>query len=193
MTRERGDLRHYDQRPDRDQPGVQAYRASSGRTPKINKDAGRGHWGHTFSILMTCGGMRMGQIIAHSSERSESVVDRPVTSRHVAAAVNHHLGIDSGDLQFQTSSRGANHPAGAPVRSPPSRPHQTAVSRDGRLMDSSPGVTFLRPIGADKMPGACRKPSRYITYHARLMGLGDRIDVFFRALSDVSSRLGGGD
>src|SRR5271165_6750259 len=66
-----------------------------------------------------------------------------------------------------------------------------AVSRDGRLMDSSPGVTFLRPIGAAKIPRACRKPSRYITYRARLMGLGDRIDVFFQAFSDVYSRLGG--
>ena len=57
-------------------------------------------------------------------------------------------------------------------------------------MDSSPGVTFLRPIGAAKIPRACRKPSRYITYRARLMGLGDRIDVFFHAFSDVYSRLG---
>src|SRR5271157_5478210 len=65
-----------------------------------------------------------------------------------------------------------------------------AVSRDGRLMDSRPGVTFLRLIGAAKIPRACRKPSRYITYRARLMGLGDRIDVFFHAFSDVYSRLG---
>ena len=57
-------------------------------------------------------------------------------------------------------------------------------------MDSSPGVTFLRRIGAAKIPRACRKPSRYITYRARLMGLGDRIDVFFHAFSDVYSRLG---
>src|SRR6478736_641461 len=65
-----------------------------------------------------------------------------------------------------------------------------AVSRDGRLMNSSPGVTFLRLIGAAKIPRACRKPSRYITYRARLMGLGDRIDVFFHAFSDAYSRLG---
>src|SRR5689334_9675524 len=41
-------------------------------------------------------------------------------------------------------------------------------SRDGRLMDSSPGVTFLRPIRADKMPMARRKPRGYIRYRARL-------------------------
>ena len=38
-------------------------------------------------------------------------------------------------------------------------------------MDSSPGGTFLRPIGAAKIPGACRKPSRCINYRRRLMGL----------------------
>jgi hypothetical protein len=58
-------------------------------------------------------------------------------------------------------------------------------------MDSSPGVTFLRPFGADKMPRACRKPRRYISYRARLMGLGDRIDELFHAFSDVDSWSGG--
>src|SRR5262249_9118829 len=38
-----------------------------GRTPRMNKDAGRDHWGHTFSVLMGCGSMRMGQVIGRSS------------------------------------------------------------------------------------------------------------------------------
>src|SRR5262249_29989491 len=59
--------------------------------------------------------------------------------------------------------------------------HQTAVSRDGRMMDSSPEGTFLRPIGAAKIPRTCLKPIRCTTYRSRLMGLGDRIDVFFPA------------
>src|SRR6516225_9302885 len=56
-------------------------------------------------------------------------------------------------------------------------------------MDSSPGGTFLRPIGAATMPRACRKPSRCTTYLSRLMGLGDRIDVFSHSYSDVYSTL----
>src|SRR5438309_1033067 len=91
------------------------------------------------------------------------------------------------------SSRDGKRPDGVAVVAVPAGSHQTAVSRDGRLMDSSPRVTFLRPIGAAKIPRACRKPSRYLNYRARLMGLGDRIDVFFHAFSDVYSRLGGGD
>ena len=30
-----------------------------GRTPRMNKNAGRDHWGNTFSVLIGCGGMRM--------------------------------------------------------------------------------------------------------------------------------------
>ena len=48
-----------------------------GRTPRMNKDAGRDHWGNTFSVLMGCGSMRMGQVIGRSSDRGEHVVDRP--------------------------------------------------------------------------------------------------------------------
>ena len=38
-----------------------------GRTPRMNKDAGRDHWGNTFSVLMGCGSMKMGQVIGRSS------------------------------------------------------------------------------------------------------------------------------
>src|SRR5207244_12755102 len=50
-----------------------------GRTPRMNKDAGRDHWGNTFSLLMACGSMRMGQVIGRSSGRGESVVDRTIS------------------------------------------------------------------------------------------------------------------
>jgi hypothetical protein len=71
-----------------------------GRTPRMNKDAGRDHWGQTFSVLMGCGSMRMGQVIGRSSERGEHVVDRPVSPQDVAATVYHHLGIDSRAVTF---------------------------------------------------------------------------------------------
>src|SRR5262249_17148600 len=64
-----------------------------GRTPRMNKDAGRDHWGNAFSVLMGCGSMRMGQVIGRTSERGEHVVDRPVSPQDVAATIYHHLGI----------------------------------------------------------------------------------------------------
>lgn len=72
-----------------------------GRTPRMNKDAGRDHWGKTFSVLMACGGMRMGQVIGRSSERGEYVLDRPISPEDVAATVYHHLGIDARSITFE--------------------------------------------------------------------------------------------
>jgi len=71
-----------------------------GRTPRMNKDAGRDHWGDTFSVLMGCGSMRMGQVVGRSSARGEHVADRPISPQDVAATVYHHLGVDSRSVTF---------------------------------------------------------------------------------------------
>ncbi|MFN3652548.1 MAG: DUF1501 domain-containing protein [Armatimonadota bacterium] len=65
-----------------------------GRTPKINRDAGRDHWGDTFSVLFAGGRMKMGQAIGTSSKRGEYPVDKGFTPQDVLATVYHHLGID---------------------------------------------------------------------------------------------------
>jgi uncharacterized protein (DUF1501 family) len=71
-----------------------------GRTPRMNANAGRDHWGNTFSVLMGCGGMKMGQVIGRSSARGEEVAERPVSPQDVAATVYHHLGIDARSVTF---------------------------------------------------------------------------------------------
>jgi hypothetical protein len=71
-----------------------------GRTPRMNKDAGRDHWGNTFSVMMSCGSMRMGQVIGRSSAKGERVVDRPISPQDVSATVYHHLGIDARSITF---------------------------------------------------------------------------------------------
>lgn len=71
-----------------------------GRTPRMNKDAGRDHWGNTFSVLMGCGSMRMGQVIGRSTPRGEYVADRPIDPQDIAATVFHHLGLDARAISF---------------------------------------------------------------------------------------------
>ena len=72
-----------------------------GRTPKMNANAGRDHWGNTFSVLFGGGGMHMGQVIGRSSPRGEDVVDRPIDPQDIAATIYHHLGIDSQATVFR--------------------------------------------------------------------------------------------
>jgi uncharacterized protein (DUF1501 family) len=74
-----------------------------GRTPRMNANAGRDHWGNTFSVLMGCGGMQMGQVIGRSNRRGEEVVERPISPQDVAATVYHHLGINSRAVTFYDS------------------------------------------------------------------------------------------
>jgi hypothetical protein len=71
-----------------------------GRTPRMNPEGGRDHWGNVFSVLMGCGSMRMGQAIGRSTARGEYVADRPVTPEDVTATVFRHLGIDARKVHF---------------------------------------------------------------------------------------------
>jgi len=72
-----------------------------GRTPKMNENGGRDHWGDTFSVLFANGRMRMGQAIGKSSARGEYPLDRPTTPQDVLATVYQHLGIDPHAVTFE--------------------------------------------------------------------------------------------
>jgi len=71
-----------------------------GRTPKMNSAAGRDHWGHTFSVMLSGGRYPMGQVVGASDARGAYVADRPLHPEDVAATVYHHLGIDGRRVSF---------------------------------------------------------------------------------------------
>ena len=65
-----------------------------GRTPKINKDAGRDHWGHAGVMLFAGAGVRGGKIIGATDKTGAGVTDRPVRPADVCWTVYDALGID---------------------------------------------------------------------------------------------------
>jgi hypothetical protein len=65
-----------------------------GRTPKINKDAGRDHWPKVSCALLAGGGMRTGQVIGATNKLGEYATERPVHFQEVLATVYHNMGID---------------------------------------------------------------------------------------------------
>lgn len=65
-----------------------------GRTPRINKDAGRDHWPQVSSAIMFGGGMKTGQVIGSTNRLGEHAKDRPVTFGEVFATLYHNLGLD---------------------------------------------------------------------------------------------------
>lgn len=66
-----------------------------GRTPRINKDAGRDHWPQVSCALVAGGGMRMGQVIGSTNRLGEVPQDRPVHYQDVFATLYRQLGIDT--------------------------------------------------------------------------------------------------
>jgi hypothetical protein len=65
-----------------------------GRTPTINKDAGRDHWPRVNGVLLAGGGMRTGQVIGSTDALADSASDRPVHYQDVLVTLYHNLGID---------------------------------------------------------------------------------------------------
>jgi hypothetical protein len=66
-----------------------------GRTPKINKDAGRDHWPNVSCALLAGGGLRTGQVIGSTDRLGAEAKDRPVHFQEVLATLYHCLGIDA--------------------------------------------------------------------------------------------------
>jgi len=71
-----------------------------GRTPRMNPEGGRDHWGNTFNVAFAGGGLRTGQAVGKSNPRGEYPVDRPLGPQDVTATVFHHLGIDARKVSF---------------------------------------------------------------------------------------------
>src|SRR6266849_4822903 len=65
-----------------------------GRTPKINKDAGRDHWPPCQTVLMAGGGIRGGQVYGASDPSGGYPKDNPVRPDDITASVFHALGFD---------------------------------------------------------------------------------------------------
>jgi hypothetical protein len=89
-----------------------------GRTPRINKDAGRDHWARVNSALLAGGGMRVGQVIGATDKLADSAIDRPVHHRDVLATVYANLGIDPSGGVTDISGRRLPilAPEGTPIR-----------------------------------------------------------------------------
>jgi hypothetical protein len=88
-----------------------------GRTPRINKNAGRDHWGPAFSVMLGGGGVQGGRILGKSDARAEKPASDPYGPEDLAATMCKLLGINPKD-EFHT-------PDGRPV----------AIVNGGKVMD----------------------------------------------------------
>ena len=76
-----------------------------GRTPKINKDAGRDHWGPAASLLFAGAGVRPGVVLGQTDAEGGQVTEAPIRPADVACTVYHALGIDPEKHLFTADGR----------------------------------------------------------------------------------------
>ncbi len=70
-----------------------------GRTPRINSNGGRDHWGNLAPLLVAGGGLRMGQVIGRSSRNGGEPATTPVRIPNLIATILHTL-FDVGQLRL---------------------------------------------------------------------------------------------
>jgi hypothetical protein len=71
-----------------------------GRTPVINKEAGRDHWPQCYSMVLAGGGIRGGQVIGESDSTGARPRLRPVTPAEIHATVFAALGYDAQHINY---------------------------------------------------------------------------------------------
>src|SRR5436309_4599349 len=64
-----------------------------GRTPKVNKDAGRDHWPKVFSVVLAGGGVKKGYIHGASNATASEPETEAIGPEDLATTVYHQLGI----------------------------------------------------------------------------------------------------
>ncbi len=86
-----------------------------GRTPKINKDAGRDHWPPCQTVLMAGGGIRGGQVYGASDAIGARPADRPVRPDDITATIFHALGLEPETMVYDQLHRPMPISAGQPI------------------------------------------------------------------------------
>ncbi len=72
-----------------------------GRTPKLNKDGGRDHYGNLTPLLVAGGGLKTGQVVGKSDATASKPVTKTYTPAHLFGTVMRYL-VDVGQLRLRT-------------------------------------------------------------------------------------------
>jgi len=70
-----------------------------GRTPRINKNGGRDHYGNLTSLLFAGGGLQMGQVIGQSDRHATEPLSRRFGPEHMMSVIMRTL-FDVGELRL---------------------------------------------------------------------------------------------
>jgi hypothetical protein len=72
-----------------------------GRTPRINNNGGRDHWGNIAPLLLAGGGLKVGQVIGQSNKDAGEPATEPYDNTHLIGTIMHTL-LDVGRVRLLT-------------------------------------------------------------------------------------------
>ena len=87
-----------------------------GRTPKINANIGRDHWGACQSAVLAGGGIRGGQVYGDSDRQSAYPTSNPVSPEDMLATIYYSLGISPESVIYDQGRRPHQVVDGKPIR-----------------------------------------------------------------------------
>ena len=73
-----------------------------GRTPRVNKNGGRDHWGNLTPLLLSGGGIKPGQVIGQSTRDAAEPSSEPIRIKHLVATMLQRL-VDPSELRLNPS------------------------------------------------------------------------------------------
>jgi uncharacterized protein (DUF1501 family) len=76
-----------------------------GRTPKVNKDAGRDHWPHAMSVLMAGAGIPRGQVVGATDAKGYYASENVHRPEDFAASLYTKMGIDPNQTLHTNTGR----------------------------------------------------------------------------------------
>jgi len=88
-----------------------------GRSPRIDSNAGRGHWPRAMHAVLSGGGLRPGQIVGSTTSNGGEPLERPLAPADLLATIYHALGVDPGGMLRDRQNRPIPAlPGGEPIR-----------------------------------------------------------------------------
>jgi hypothetical protein len=76
-----------------------------GRTPQINKDAGRDHWSNAMSVLFAGGGTPGGQAIGATDAKGFAAIERVLSPENFASTIYTKIGMDPDKMYYTHEGR----------------------------------------------------------------------------------------
>ena len=76
-----------------------------GRTPQINKDAGRDHWSNAMSVMFAGGGTPGGQVIGATDSKGFAAIQRVLSPENFVSTVYTKLGINPDSIYYSLEGR----------------------------------------------------------------------------------------